>query len=90
MNPSQFALHVNYPNPFNPETTLAFELKTSEIVSLVIYDLIGQEIARLVDGFKSPGLHRITWNAESLPSGIYFARMTTGAFTQTQKLLLIK
>ena len=85
-----YSLFQNYPNPFNPETNIAFELPKPGEVSLVIYDIQGKEVARLVDEYKPAGSHSITWNAEGFTSGIYFARLTAGNFTQTQKLLLIK
>ena len=88
--PSSFVLHPAYPNPFNPETNLIFDLPNSGHVSLVIYDLQGREIARLVDGFHSAGMHQITFNALQLSSGIYFARLKGRTGTRTQKLLLVK
>ena len=88
--PKSYSLFQNYPNPFNPETSLSFELPEAGKVSLIVYDVQGREIAKLVDEYKPAGSHSITWNAEGFTSGIYFARLTAGNFTQTQKLLLIK
>ena len=88
--PYQFALHKAYPNPFNPETNLTFDLPHAGEISLIIYDIAGREIVRLIDGFQPAGTHETTFDASNLPSGIYFARLTASSFHQTRKLLLIK
>jgi hypothetical protein len=88
--PGEFALHPAYPNPFNPITTIAFDLPVESEVSLIVYDINGREVASLVTGHLSFGQQQIEWNAEGLPSGVYFARLTAGNLTQTQKLLLLK
>lgn len=80
----------NFPNPFNPETHLSFTLPEASKVSLIVYDISGREVARLINGFQSAGFHEVTFNAPDLPSGVYFARLTAGTFQQTQKLLLVK
>ena len=80
-----------YPNPFNPATELTYTLPSSGEVSLTIYDIQGREVDVLFDGFQSAGSYKITWNAGNLPSGIYFARLSTAnGQTQTQKLVLMK
>lgn len=80
-----------FPNPFNPATELTYTIPASGEVSLIIYDIQGREAARLIDGFQSAGSHKITWNADNLPSGIYFARLSTAnGQSQTRKLVLMK
>ena len=90
IHPSEFILHPAHPNPFNPETNLTFDLPEAGNVSLVIYDVNGREIVRLVDGWRQAGVYEAAFNASSLSSGIYFARLQAGDFQQTRKLLLIK
>lgn len=88
--PSSFHLEQNYPNPFNPSTTIEFALSSRSHVRLSIWNVIGQEVAMLVDGEKSSGTHRIAWDASGLPSGVYFYRLETKQFIQTKKMLLMK
>ena len=78
------------PNPFNPSTTLSFTLPQSGAASLIVFDIQGQEVARLVNGFQPAGSHSVTFDGSDLSSGIYFARLQAGNFTGVQKLLLIK
>jgi Secretion system C-terminal sorting domain len=85
-----------YPNPFNPSTTLRFGLPTAGDVSLIVYDVLGREITTLVKGTLNAGYHTATWNASSVASGVYFARLTMTndfgkvAFNKVTKLLLMK
>ena len=88
--PTEFALYPAYPNPFNPETNLRFSIPEPGNVSLVLYDVQGKEVARLVEGWRSAGLHEVTLDGSDLSSGIYFALLTAGSFQETSKLLLIK
>ena len=88
--PREFILHPAHPNPFNPETSLTFDLPHPGDVSLIIYDIQGREVARLIDGWRSAGTHEIIFNGSELSSGIYFARLVSGDFHQTRKLILIK
>ncbi|MFC1747140.1 FlgD immunoglobulin-like domain containing protein, partial [Candidatus Neomarinimicrobiota bacterium] len=97
--PRQYVLHQNYPNPFNPITTLRFEMPQESEAALVIYNLLGQEVARLHDslheGPLAAGYHEVMWNGrddqgQNLSSGLYFARFVTPAYTKTIKLLLLK
>lgn len=88
--PESYALNPAHPNPFNPETTISFDLPEAGQVSLVIYDVQGREVARLADGFYPAGGHQLSFDGSDLSSGIYFVRMVSGNFYQTQKLLLIK
>ncbi len=88
--PLQFSLGQNYPNPFNPSTTIEYSLSRSGAVSLKIYNILGQEVATLVNGFQSAGSYRAVFNASHLSSGVYFYRLHTGDVTQTQKMVLMK
>ena len=85
-----FLLSQNFPNPFNPITNIEFYLPNPEIVKIKIYDLIGQEVATLLDEEKMSGYHRVTFNASNLASGIYFYRLQAGEFVQTRKMVLLK
>jgi N-acetylmuramoyl-L-alanine amidase len=89
--PAQFKLYQNYPNPFNPTTTLRFNLSASGPVTLKIYSLLGAEVAALANRSRyPPGTHEITWDADRLPSGVYFARLEAMGRTQTIRLVLLK
>lgn len=89
--PEGFALEQNYPNPFNPSTTIEFSLPASEKVSLKIYNLLGQEIATLFNEKEmSAGSHRIQWNADNFANGTYIYRLTSGNYSVTQKMILLK
>ena len=89
-SPGEFALHGSFPNPFNPATIISFELRDAGFVELVVYDIQGREVAKLIDGWTSAGVYQMTFDASTLSSGIYFARMMAGDFQQTQKIMLIK
>ncbi|HEY3295176.1 MAG TPA: T9SS type A sorting domain-containing protein [bacterium] len=89
LHPSTFILSA-YPNPFNPATTLAFTLPNSGKLSLEIYDVMGRQVQTLSDGFLEAGEHSLRFDGTALPSGIYFARIQSGEFTATHKLLLLK
>jgi hypothetical protein len=88
--PSQFILNQNYPNPFNPTTTINYSVPKSGIVKIKVYDLLGREVATIVNENKPAGNYNIEFNASKLTSGIYFYRMEAGSFSQTKKLLLLK
>ncbi len=85
-----FILSQNYPNPFNPTTTIAFQIKNNEWVTLKIYDILGKEIAIIVDEKLSPGSYSKAWNASVFPSGVYYYRLQTGNFSEVKKLLLVQ
>jgi len=87
---SDFKLHQNYPNPFNPSTKISWQSSVSSWQSLKIYDVLGNEIATLVDEYKPAGSYEVEFNAGNIPSGIYFYKLTAGSFTQTNKMLLLK
>ena len=88
--PTKFALRGNYPNPFNPSTTVGFDLPHTARVSLVVYDLLGRRVATLVDGPLAGGTHMVIWNAGGAASGVYFCRMIADGFSDVKKFLLQK
>ena len=89
--PKAYALHQNYPNPFNPTTTIAFDLPATSVVSLKVYNILGQEVSTLLDGVQMEGgVHVATFNASDIPSGVYFYQLRAGSFTATKKLMLMK
>jgi len=83
-------LNESRPNPFNPETTIAFELARAQRVTLKVYDLAGREITTLVDADLTAGPYRQTFRADGLASGTYLCRLQAGDFTATKKLLLVR
>ena len=88
--PGEFALLQNYPNPFNSKTVISFTLPRTEHVNITLFDILGREIAVLANGPYAPGVHKITWEANSYSSGIYFYRMTAGSFSQMRKLAILE
>jgi hypothetical protein len=88
--PTEFILRQNYPNPFNPSTCISFNIPTKSFVSLRIFDLIGREVATLVSEEMSAGSYSKQFNANTLPSGVYFYRLQAGLFTETKKLILLR
>ena len=88
--PDNYVLFPNYPNPFNPTTHLSFSLPKSGNVSMIVYDIQGREVARLVDGWRNAGSHDVTFDGDGLASGIYLVRITAGQFSQTRKMVLLK
>ncbi len=89
-SPSRFALSQNYPNPFNPSTMISYQLPMNSYVTLKVYDVLGREVATLVNGKQSAGYYKTAFNAERLPSGVYFYRLQAGDYSKTMKLLLLK
>ena len=87
--PLQLSLSAN-PNPFNPSTTISFSLPRNTRARLAVFDILGREVRVLADENFAPGEHRVLFDGFDLPSGIYFARMQSGEFVATQKLLLLK
>jgi hypothetical protein len=91
-----FSLFQNYPNPFNPETTISYSIPKSEHVTLKVFDVLGREVATLVDEYKQPGNYKTTFNAghlersREMTSGIYFYRLQAGSYYETKKLILMK
>jgi len=88
--PKKFALYQNFPNPFNPSSTIIYDLPKSSFATLIVYDILGREIALLLNGKQVAGTHQVIWDARGLPSGVYFYRLTAGNFIETKKLMLLK
>jgi photosystem II stability/assembly factor-like uncharacterized protein len=88
--PWQFVLHQNYPNPFNPETNIKFEVPKSSFVTIKVYDILGKEVAQLVNEDLNAGIYSLSWDASSNPSGVYFYTIISGGFSQSKKMLVIK
>jgi hypothetical protein len=89
-SPSTFALHPNFPNPFNEKTVISFQLPDAMEVELRIYDIAGREVWRLASRNSQLGTNQMVWNAEGMASGIYFVRLKAGEFSQVQKMVLMK
>jgi hypothetical protein len=85
--PSRFDLFQNYPNPFNPTTVITYQIPVGGAVSLKVFDLLGKEIATLVNEIKGPGIYNVEFNAAGLSSGIYFYQFRVGNFIQTKKMI---
>ena len=89
--PKTFQLSQNYPNPFNPSTVIRFDIAREGRVTLRVYNMLGQVVSTLVDGLKRPGSYTATFNAHSIPSGVYFYSLSAdGATVQTRKMTLLK
>lgn len=88
--PSRFSLEQNYPNPFNPTTKINYQLANNGFVSIKIYNIIGKEIAQLVNGVQQAGYYAVNFNAAGLSSGTYFYKLTTDKFSEVKKMVLVK
>jgi len=88
--PERFLITQNYPNPFNPSTSIQYTVSSRQFVSLKIYDVLGNEIATLVNEEKPAGSYEVEFNSEGISSGIYLYKITAGDFTQTKKMILLK
>jgi hypothetical protein len=88
--PTIFALLQNYPNPFNPTTSFEFQVASSEFVTLKIFDVLGREVATLVNEVRPAGVYTVRWDATSLPSGAYYYRLQAGLYVESKKLVLMK
>ncbi len=85
-----YILYQNYPNPFNPTTTIRFDIPKTSFITLKVYNILGQEITTLVNGYKNPGRYEINFDASSLPSGVYFYRLISNDFTFTKRLIIMR
>ena len=90
LSPNEYNLAQNYPNPFNPTTTIQYSIPQRSNVTLKVYDLLGNEVAALVNEEKERGVYTVNFDASQLSSGIYFYRLQAGSFVQTKKMILIK
>ncbi len=88
--PHSIALFDNYPNPFNPATTIAFSLPSEQIVTLTVYDMLGREVRTLVNEKRSAGNHTVSFSASDLSSGMYFYSLRSGNFTETKRMMVLK
>jgi hypothetical protein len=97
--PETFSLSQNFPNPFNPSTKIKFDIPPLNLplsggdrdgVILIVYDILGREVATLVNQKLTPGTYEINWDAANFPSGIYFYSLLSGDFTETKKMVLVK
>jgi hypothetical protein len=96
--PKDYSLYQNFPNPFNPSTTFRYSVPTQSKVVIKVYDILGNEIAILMDEEKPVGTYELTWNAEGLPSGVYFYQLRAvdplsgsgQGFVETKKMVLLK
>lgn len=88
--PKEYKLEQNYPNPFNPSTIISYQLPKASNVSLKVFDVLGNEIATLIDEYKPAGKYEVEFIASSLPNGVYFYRLQSGSFLQIKKMILLK
>jgi hypothetical protein len=88
--PTQFALQQNYPNPFNPTTTIDYTLPQTTVVTLRVFNVLGQEVKTLTNSVESAGVHSVQFDATNLTSGVYFYRLQAGSFSQVKRMLLLK
>ncbi|MCP5061364.1 MAG: T9SS type A sorting domain-containing protein, partial [Ignavibacteriae bacterium] len=85
-----FSLDQNYPNPFNPTTQIKFSIPASNVVTLKIYSLLGEEVRTLINEEMNSGTYEFNFNASNLASGLYFYTLTSGDFVSTKKMMLLK
>jgi len=88
--PERYLLSQNYPNPFNPTTVIGYQVPVVSDVKLIVYDLLGREVAMLVNEREAAGSHSVQFNASGLASGVYLYKLTTGSFVQTRKMILLR
>lgn len=88
--PNEYVLEQNFPNPFNPSTTIEFSIPEASVVTLKIYNILGEEVKTLVDEFRERGNHSVQFNANNLASGIYFYKLQAGSFVETKKMILLR
>ena len=88
--PTKIKLTQNYPNPFNPKTTVEFEIPNSGLVSLDVYNVLGQKVETLFKGFKKAGSYKVDFNASNFASGVYFYKLESNGLILTKKMVLMK
>lgn len=84
------SLFQNHPNPFNPSTDIIYTLRTPAVVSIIVYNIVGQEVRRLVNAFQNEGKHSVTFHAAGLPSGVYYYTVLAGGVSETKKMMYIR
>jgi hypothetical protein len=90
ITPNEFTLKQAYPNPFNPVNKIQFDLPKSVFVSLKVYNVLGEEVATLLEENREAGRHDVEFSGSKLPSGVYYYRLTAGSNVDTKKLLLLR
>jgi hypothetical protein len=85
-----FALHQNYPNPFNPSTTIQFTIVNRQLTIVKVYDVMGREVATLVNEVKEPGTYTVQFSGSGLASGVYFYRLSAGQYVECRKMVVMK
>ncbi len=88
--PEEFTLHNNYPNPFNPTTTISYQIVETNLTTIKIYDMLGQEVEVLLNENQTPGTYEVSFNGSQLSSGVYFCKLTSGRNIKLIKMLLVK
>jgi hypothetical protein len=88
--PGQYELYQNYPNPFNPTTVISYQLAVNSYVKLKIHDVLGREVAMLVNQDLKAGTYEVTWDASGYPGGVYYYRLLANEFAETKKMVLVK
>lgn len=88
--PAHYILYANYPNPFNPSTTIRFGLPKRSYVTLSVFNALGQQVVVMQEGEQEAGYHEVQFDGRDLSSGVYFYRLQAGDFAQTRKLLLLR
>jgi len=88
--PGQAQLMQNYPNPFNPSTAIRYQVASASAVSLKVYDMLGSEVATMINAPHAPGTYEISWNASEFPSGMYYYRLQTAGAVLTKKMILLR
>jgi len=90
ITPDEYNLAQNYPNPFNPTTTITFTLPKQDLVVLKVYNILGQEVATLINEVRNAGRYSKIFDASQLPSGVYIYKLTAGSFTESRKMILLR
>ena len=90
VSPNKYSLSAPYPNPFNPTTTISYQLEELDFVNISIYDINGRLLSNIVNKMMPSGHHSIVWDASDYPTGIYFIKMISGNYNGTEKVLLVK
>ncbi|MBZ0179162.1 MAG: T9SS type A sorting domain-containing protein [Melioribacteraceae bacterium] len=90
-NDNEYEISLNnYPNPFNPETTISYSIPKSSLVNITVYDLLGRKIAELINEIKEAGSYEVNFNAENHPSGLFIYKLTTNVNIVTKKMMLLR
>jgi hypothetical protein len=88
--PNEFRLYNNYPNPFNPYSTIKFDIAKATDVKMVVFNILGQEVSTLINGHMGAGSYSVIWDGTNYPSGAYFYKITAGSFTSIKKMVMVK